>query len=70
MKNLKLALRMLKRNWSAGESRVLLFALFIAVASVTTVGFFADRVEQALKLQANELIGADLLQAEARRRSR
>ena len=61
MKNLKLALRMLGRNWSAGESRVLLFALFIAVASVTTVGFFADRVEQALKLQANELIGADLV---------
>ena len=61
MRKLKLSLRMLKRNWSAGESRVLLFALFIAVASVTTVGFFADRVEQALRLQANEMIGADLV---------
>jgi putative ABC transport system permease protein len=50
MNRLKLSLRMLRRNWNAGESRVLLFALFIAVASVTTVGFFADRVEQALKI--------------------
>ena len=61
MNRVKLSLRMLRRNWNAGESRVLLFALFIAVASVTTVGFFADRVEQALKIQANEMIGADLV---------
>lgn len=61
MNRLKLSLRMLRRNWQAGESRVLLFALFIAVASVTTVGFFADRVEQALNVQANELIGGDLV---------
>ncbi len=61
MNRLRLSARMLRRNWQAGESRVLLFALFIAVASVTTVGFFADRVQQALKLQANELIGGDLV---------
>ncbi|MBL8515497.1 MAG: FtsX-like permease family protein [Betaproteobacteria bacterium] len=61
MNRIRLASRMLRRNWQAGESSVLLFALFIAVASVTTVGFFADRVEQALKLQANELIGGDLV---------
>jgi putative ABC transport system permease protein len=52
---------MLRRNWSAGELRVLLIALFIAVASVTTVGFFADRVQAALDRQANELLGADLV---------
>ena len=52
---------MLKRNWSAGELRVLLVALFIAVASVTTVGFFADRVQSALDRQANELLGGDLV---------
>jgi len=52
---------MLRRNWNAGENRALLFALFIAVASVTTVGFFADRVAQALKSQAAELIGGDLV---------
>ena len=52
---------MLRRNWSAGELRVLLLALVIAVASVTTVGFFADRVQAALDAQANELLGGDLV---------
>jgi putative ABC transport system permease protein len=61
MKRLTLAMRMLRRNWSAGELRVLLLALFIAVASVTTVGFFADRVQAALDNQANELLGGDLV---------
>ena len=58
---LPLAARMLRRNWSAGELRVVLLALFVAVASVTTVGFFADRVQAALDRQANELLGADLI---------
>lgn len=61
MKRLAMAARMLRRNWSAGELRVLLAALFIAVASVTTVGFFADRVQAALDRQANELLGGDLV---------
>ncbi|HET7549382.1 MAG TPA: FtsX-like permease family protein [Usitatibacter sp.] len=61
MKRLKMSARMLRRNWSAGELRVLLAALFIAVASVTTVGFFADRVQAALDRQANELLGGDLV---------
>ena len=38
---------------------MLLVALLIAVMSVTTVSFFADRVESALNRQANELIAAD-----------
>jgi putative ABC transport system permease protein len=58
---LPLALRMLRRNSSAGELRVLLLALVIAVASVTTVGFFADRVQAALDAQANDLLGGDLV---------
>src|SRR5437868_13976879 len=60
MKRLRLATRMLRRNWSAGELRVMLLALVTAVASVTTVGFFADRVQAALDAQANELLGGDL----------
>src|SRR5258707_15779405 len=59
--SLPLSMRMLRRNWSAGELRVLLLALLIAVASVTTVGFFADRVQAALDRQANELLGGDLV---------
>src|SRR5688572_13650100 len=61
MKHLPLSMRMLRRNWSAGELRVLLIALLIAVASVTTVGFFADRVQAALDIQANDLLGGDLV---------
>ena len=61
MKRFGLATRMLRRNWSAGELKVLLLALVIAVASVTTVGFFADRVQAALDAQANELLGGDLV---------
>jgi putative ABC transport system permease protein len=61
MKHLPLSMRMLRRNWSAGELRVLLIALLIAVASVTTVGFFADRVQAALDQQANDLLGGDLV---------
>src|SRR4029079_31480 len=60
MKSFALSMRMLRRNWSAGELRVLLLALLIAVASVTTVGFFADRVQAALDQQANERRGAAL----------
>jgi putative ABC transport system permease protein len=61
MRNFSLALRMLRRNAHSGEARVLAAALFVAVASVTTVGFFADRVRGALDAQANELLGGDLV---------
>ncbi|MDP2761736.1 MAG: FtsX-like permease family protein [Sideroxyarcus sp.] len=55
-----LSLKLLRRDWRAGEWRVLLLALVLAVGSLATVGLFADRVRQALQQQAHELIGADL----------
>ncbi len=55
-----LALKMLLRDWRAGELRILALALVIAVASVTSVGFFADRVRQSLTHEAHQLLGADL----------
>jgi putative ABC transport system permease protein len=55
------AWRMLARDWRAGELRVLALALAIAVASVTSVGFFADRVGQVLVRDAHQLLGADLV---------
>lgn len=60
-RTLLLALRFLRRDLAAGEVRVLMAALVVAVASVTAVGFFTDRIRQALELQANELLGADLV---------
>jgi len=56
----RLSLRMLGRDWRAGELRVLLIAVIIAVACVTSVGFFTDRIQQALNHQSGELLGADL----------
>lgn len=61
MNTLRLALRMLARDWRAGELRVLALALAIAVASVTSVAFFADRVKQGLNREAHQLLGGDLL---------
>src|SRR5687768_9062115 len=61
MNILRLSFRMLARDWRAGELRVLVFALVIAVGGMTTVGFFADRVQLALSRQGNQLLGADLI---------
>jgi len=55
------ALRMLWREWRAGELSLLAAAVVIAVAGVTTVGFFTHRVHQALDRQAAVLLGADLV---------
>ncbi len=40
---------------------MLIAALVLAVASVGTVGFFADRVKGVADAQANLLLGADLM---------
>jgi putative ABC transport system permease protein len=55
-----LSINLLRRDWRAGEWRVLLLALVLAVGSLSAVGLFADRVRQALQQQAQSLIGADL----------
>lgn len=58
---LKLAFKLLARDARCGELKVLTAALVIAVTSVTAVGFFTDRINQALQRQINELLGADLV---------
>lgn len=52
---------MLRRDWRAGELYVLMLALIIAVSGMTTVAFFADRVDKTLSQESNQLLGADLL---------
>ena len=58
---MKLALRLLARESRAGELTLMFIALVVAVAAVTTVSFFTDRVRQALTTQANQLLAADLV---------
>ena len=60
MNLIRLSLNLLRRDWRAGEWRVLLIALVLAVGSIATVGLFADRVRLALQQEATSLIGADL----------
>lgn len=51
--------RSLWRDWRAGELRLLLIAVTLAVAALTAVGFFADRLQHGLQRDARALIGGD-----------
>ncbi|MDR4513973.1 FtsX-like permease family protein [Nitrosomonas sp.] len=61
MQYLRLSMLMLRRDWRAGELYVLILALIIAISGMTTVAFFADRVDKTLSQESNQLLGADLL---------
>jgi len=56
----RLALKLLVRDWRAGELTVLLVALLVAVTALTGVAFLTDRVGQAVELRAAESLAADL----------
>ncbi len=58
--NVKLAWTQTLSLWRAGAIRVLVFALVLAVASITAVSFFTQRVETALNQQGSLLLGGDL----------
>ncbi|TBU97660.1 ABC transporter permease [Phytopseudomonas dryadis] len=58
---LSLAARQLLRDARAGELRVLFFALMIAVASSTAIGYFGARLNDGMTLRATEFLGADLI---------
>ncbi len=61
MRAVSFLLRMLRRDARAGELHLLMAALVVAVTALTAVGFFTDRVRQALLVEATQLLGADLL---------
>jgi putative ABC transport system permease protein len=54
-----LAWRSLWRDWRAGELRLLMLAIALAVAALTAVGFFADRIQNGLQRDARQLLGGD-----------
>ncbi|TVT82805.1 ABC transporter permease [Pseudomonas sp. H3(2019)] len=56
-----LAIRQLLRDARAGELRVLFFALLVAVAASTAIGYFGARLNGAMLLRATEFLGADML---------
>jgi putative ABC transport system permease protein len=61
MKVLKMAWRQLRRDLVAGDIRILFAALVLAVVAVTAVGFVTDRAERALAIEANRLLGGDVV---------
>ncbi|HEU0225426.1 MAG TPA: FtsX-like permease family protein [Steroidobacteraceae bacterium] len=60
MRALRFALLALLRDWRSGELAVLLAALLVAVTALTGVGFFTDRISQAVAQRAAEVLAADL----------
>ena len=55
--------RSLWRDLRAGELRLLMVAVTLAVAAVTAVGFFADRLQGGLQRDAKQLLGGDAVVA-------
>ncbi len=55
------ALRMTARDWRAGELRFLMLSLIVAVAALSSVGFFVDRMRAGLQRDAHQLLGGDLV---------
>ncbi|MBW7833365.1 MAG: ABC transporter permease [Simplicispira suum] len=59
----RLAWRTLLRDLRAGELRLLMVAVTLAVAALTAVGFFADRLQGGLQRDALQLLGGDFVVA-------
>ena len=59
--DLGLSTRLLVREWRAGELRVLVLALIIAVLVSTAISFFTDRLQRGMVSRAAEFLGADLV---------
>src|SRR3954470_20835824 len=55
--------RTLWRDLRAGELRLLIVAVTLAVAALTAVGFFADRINGGLARDARQLLGGDAIVA-------
>ncbi|ABD70964.1 protein of unknown function DUF214 [Rhodoferax ferrireducens T118] len=57
----RLGARSLWRDLRSGELRLLIVAVTLAVAALTAVGFFADRLKGGLQRDARQLLGGDAL---------
>jgi putative ABC transport system permease protein len=56
-----MGLRLLYRDWRGGDVTVLLVALALAVAIVTGLGIFSERLGNAIGAQSTRLLGADMV---------
>lgn len=58
---LRFGLKSLWRDWRSGELTLIVMALVVAVAAMSSVGFMADRVARALTENSVQMLGADLV---------
>ena len=58
---MRLALRLLWRDWRGGELGMLLAALGLAVGIVTTLGMFVDRLQRAVEQRGASFIAGDIV---------
>ncbi|MDN3919751.1 ABC transporter permease [Roseateles violae] len=58
-----IAWRQLWRDWRAGELRLLMIAVGLAVAALCAVAFLSDRLDQGLRRDAAQLLGGEALVA-------
>ena len=59
--NLRLGWTSLLRDLRSGDLRLLILAVTLAVAALTAVGFFADRIKGGLQRDARAMLGGDLV---------
>jgi len=57
----QLGWRQLMRDFRAGELRLLVVAVTLAVGALTAVGFFADRINGGLARDARQMLGGDAI---------
>ncbi len=58
---LKLAVKFLRREFAQGELRLLIIALIIATASLSSIGFLIHKINDAMMDHASQLNGAQLI---------
>ena len=56
---LRFSIQFLWRNWRSGEIKILALSLTLAIAVVTAIAVFADRMDQSLVRQSNSYLAAD-----------
>ena len=60
MSSIRLAWKLLRRDWSGGELKILILALMVAVTGVSSINFFSERIRIAMVEESSNFIGADL----------
>lgn len=54
-----IALTLLWRNWKSGELNILVFSLLLAIATVTSISLFTNRIHNSIYQEASQFIAGD-----------